>query len=411
MTLSTLVSLLDMFSLLLSSGLLALAHASTVAHVSPEHAYLLTPSFTGGEVDSINTWTATTNTTDSALNSALRAASNASFISYDDQFLAIVGTNSSFNLVDQRPGDWAAEGGAWAWDRDEVWFTSGVGAQNATAISVLHLRNNSISTPVFSGDPLPNPNGAYYFNRTVYFTTAGNATHAGGIVSIDPATNVVTTLLNSYYGQRFNYPDDLAWATVDGRSYLFFTDLGAPAVTASFEALADNPAPQIQNAVWRFDPLRKSLRAVISRADCAIPNGVRVNADATKLYVTDSSYSGFSGTANSSFGSGAVYEFALNDHALPVQKSLFALTRQGLADGIKLDDAGNVWVAAYDGYSVYAPDGKLLGVINANPLLLPGAGFPTQNFALAGDVLVVFAQTRLWTYKLAKQVVSPGNLS
>ena len=405
-------------SLAIASGLIAAARGASVAQLPAEDAYLLTPTFEGGDVDSITSWTANTKTTCDTLNSALDVASTANFIVYDDAFYDIIGakstagTNTSFNLVEQQDSDFAAEGGAWAWDRNEVWFASGVTGQNATVIHVLNLVDNTISTPSFTGAALANPNGAYYFNKTVYFSTAGNATHPSSIVSIDPATKVVSTILNSWYGLRFSFIDDLAWVTTaTNNSYLFFTDLGAPAVTASFKALAHNPAPQIQNAVWRYDPQRKSLRPVIPRSDVAIPNGVRANAAGTKLYVTDSSYSGFSGTANSSWGSGAVYEWHLNADVLPVQKSLLGLTRQGLADGLKVDDAGNVWVAAYDGISVYAPDGKLLGVISGVPLLVEGAGHPTQNFALAGDVLVVFAQLRVYTYKLAKQVVAAGNLS
>lgn len=393
------------------TGLIALARSASVVSIPAEDAYLLTPTFSGDDRESFNTWAYTTNTTDSALNVLLHSAKNASLISYDDEFLAIFGTNSSFKLIEERTTDFAAEGGAWAWDRNEVWFTSGVEGVDATSVSILNLADNTISTPSFSGDPLPNPNGAYYFNCTVYFTTAGNETHAGGIVSVDPATKVVTTILNSYYGFRFNYLDDLAWVQKGSNSYLYFTDLGAPALTKTFPALSSNPEEMLQNAIWRFDPQRKSLRPVIPRSDLAIPNGVRVNAEGTKLIVGDSSYAGLSGAANSSFGSGALYEYELDDRGLPVKKSMFGLTRQGLVDGIKLDDAGNVWSAEYDGIWVRDSEGKVLGVVNALPLVVDGAAYPLQNFALAGDTLVIFAQLRLWTVKLAKQVVQSGNLS
>lgn len=393
------------------AGLVALAKGSNIASIEEEKAYLLTPTFSGNDTSSFNSWTTTTTTTNASLNRVLHGTQNASFIMYDQEFLSIVGTNSSFKLIEQRDDAFAAEGGAWAWDRDEVWFSSGVEGENATAISILDLGNNTISTPLFSGDPLPNPNGAYYFNKTVYFTTAGNATHAGGIVAVNPATKVVTTILNSYFGLRFNYIDDMAWVQKNNKSYMFFTDLGAPTLTGTFPALADNPAPLLQNAVWRFDPERKSLRPVISRTDVAIPNGVRANYDGTKLYVGDSSFSGLSGTANSSWGNGAVYEYCLNDDGLPVEKRMFGLTRSGLTDGMKIDDAGNVWTADYSGIWIQAPDGKVLGSIPATSVLVSDSAYPIQNFALAGDVLVVFAQQRLWTYKLAKQVVAPGHLS
>lgn len=83
--------------------------------------------------------------------------------------------------------------------------------------------------------------------------------------------------------------------------------------------------------------------------------------------------------------------------------------REGLADGIKLDDAANVWTAEYEGIYVRNKYGKVLGVINATPLLVPGSSYVIENFALAGDTLVILAAERLWTLKLAKQIVAPGN--
>lgn len=404
--------MMQISSVIACTSLIALAQGSVVS-LQPEDAYLLTPTFSSNDTSSYNNWAGTTTTTNETLNGIFEEAANASVIIYDPEFFSTISSNATFNLIEQRTDAFAAEGGAWASDRNEVWFSSGVEGETATSISILNLCNNSISTPVFTGDPIPNPNGAYYFNNTIYFTTAGNATHAGGIIAINPATKVVTTVVNSYYGLRFNYIDDMAWLQKNGNSYLFFTDLGAPALTGTFPALTNNPAELLQNAVWRFDPQRKSLRPVIPRSDAAIPNGVRVNAEGTKLYVTDSSMSGLSGVANSSFGSGAIYEWELNDNALPVQKSLFSLTRNGLSDGLKIDDSGNVWTADYSGIWIQAPDGKILANIPAVPLLVDGikSSFPIQNFALAGDTLVVFAQLRVWTMQLSKQIVAPGNLS
>ncbi|KAL1310472.1 hypothetical protein AAFC00_000764 [Neodothiora populina] len=398
-------------TLILCSGVFSVAQGTRVASINAENAYVLTPTFEGNDTGSFNSWTTTTTTTDASLNTLFGSTKNASFLSYDDSFLDIIGQTANFQLVEQRDEPFASEGGAWASDRNEVWFSSTVEGVPASTISILNLVNNSVSTPVFTGDPIPNPNGAYYYNGTMYFTTAGNATHAGGIVAIDPATKHVTTVINSYFGLRFNYIDDMAWVNVGGKDYMFFTDLGAPALTGTFPALKDNPAPLLQNAVWRFDPARKSLRPVIPRSDVAIPNGVRANADGTKLYVGDSSMSGLSGAANSSWGNGAIYEYDLNADGLPVTKSMFGLTRSGLADGMKVDDAGNVWTADYAGIWVQAPDGKTIGTIISTSLLVPNSALAIANFALAGDVLVVLAQQRLYTLNLAKQIVAPGNLS
>lgn len=395
------------FSLFTYAGLLVVSHASSIAFIPPQDTYLLTSSFSTNVSES---WTASTTTTNSSLNSVVNGAQNASFIVYDQGFLSIIGDQPNLTLVEQRADQFAAEGGVWAWDRNEVWFSSGV-YENATSIYVLNLSNNTITNPTFTGDPIPNANGGYYYNRTVYFTTAGNANQVASIVSINPATKVATTIVNSYFGLRFNFVDDVAWVRRGGYSYMFFTDLGDYAMDSSYPATANIQKPIIQNAVWRFDPLRQYLRPVIPRSDVAIPNGVRVNAEGTKLYVTDNSYWKSSGFANSSFGEAAVYEYELNEDALPVKKSMFSYAREGIADGIKLDDAGNVWTAEYEGIYVRNKYGKVLGVINATPLLVPGSSYVIENFALAGDTLVILAAERLWILKLAKQIVAPDNLS
>ena len=95
---------------------------------------------------------------------------------------------------------------------------------------------------------------------------------------------------------------------------------------------------------------------------------------------------------------------------MPVNKRMFSLARTSFADGMHLDDAGNVWTAEGDGIWVRSPEGTPLGVINVAPLIAPGEP-PLANFALAGDVLVVLAQSKIWTLKLPRMVVAPDNLS
>lgn len=399
-------------SLTAFGALLPLAQSFTFSSISAQDTYLLPNPFSGNDTTSENSWTATTTAANSSLNTILRPAQNSSFIVYDDlEFFSIFDPQFNFTLIQRRDDDFAAEGGAWAWDRNQVWFSSSGVTEYSSTIYILDLANNSVSMPVLTGDPIVNPNGAYYFNRTVYFTYRGSTTYAPGIAAIDPATNIATNVVNSYFGLRFNFPDDVAWVRKGGYSYMFFTDLGEPGLLAEDKDVSpDEPPSDIQNAVWRFDPQRQTVRAVIPRSDIAVPNGLRVNADGTKLYVGDTSTSSLSGPANYSWGSAALYEYELNERALPVQKSMFSLTRQGFVDGIKVDDAGNVWTAEFDGIWIRSPDGETIAVINAAQLVETGTRH-ISNFALAGDTLIVFGQSQLWSLKLARQIVAPDNLS
>ncbi|KAM6477382.1 hypothetical protein HDV62DRAFT_372886 [Trichoderma sp. SZMC 28011] len=338
----------------------------------------------------------------------LKEAYNANFVIYDAEFKDILGKNPTLELVAQDDEVVAYEGGLWVADRDEVWMTSSVVVYNRTWISILKLKDNTIHTPSFHGDDFVTPNGGYYFNGTAYFGTVGNVTSPAGVVGINPRTKEVTTVVNSYFGLNFNFIDDVAWTRRCGKNYMFFTDYGTPAV---FPGVANKGKLQIANAVWRFDPQDATLMPVILRSEVAAPNGVRVNADGTKLFVGDYSLTSVIGAANETFGSPSVIEYDLDEDARPVNKRPFFMARDAAVDGIHLDDFGRVWTAEDDAISVRDKKGKLLGSINTWNLRENSTVPVVANFALAGDRLVVLASTRIWVVKLGQQLVSGGDLS
>ena len=47
----------------------------------------------------------------------------------------------------------------------------------------------------------------------------------------------------------------------------------------------------------------------------------------------------------------------------------------------------------------------MIGLFNAETLLVPGGEIPIANFALAGNVLVIEANERMWSLELAETVV------
>ncbi len=112
-------------------------------------------------------------------------------------------------------------------------------------------------------------------------------------------------------------------------------------------------------------------------------------------------------------GSNAIYKFDLvadeNGVPWPVNKRLFGISRTGISDGMKVDDYGRVWTGEGEGIVVRDPSGKVLGLFNAETLLVDrGAGGPIENFALAGDKLVIEGNERLWILDLAETVMSAG---
>ncbi|THV54897.1 hypothetical protein BGAL_0018g00530 [Botrytis galanthina] len=374
------------------------ASIDTTILIDPESTYLILPDYHGN----INQSFIDTQTSNTKLSVLLTSAKSSAFISYDPEFLKLLGTNPIATLIVQRNYSFANEAGIWVPDRNEVWFTSS-SIDDTTTISVLNLDTSEISTPNTSISII-NPNGGTYFNHLVYLASDGNTTTSPAIYAIDPATGYTEIIINSYFGIPFNGPNDLTWVNHHGTPYLFFTD-------DPLSSLYDGgPSAVLPDAVWRFSPTTKSLVPVISRADILVPNGINVNAAMNTLYVTDTTPITTTDSGGYNSGSNAIYKFDLDTDLFPINKRLIGISRMGIPDGIHIDDQNRIWTAEGEGIVVRNNVGKVLGLFNAELFLDDPAGEPgieIANFALAGDVLVVEGSGKLWTVKLAEVVVSP----
>lgn len=401
---STVLALISLCVVLLNAAPVPTGATSTnaIASIDPRLIYLLPPGFVGNLalnfVDTV--------TSDSTIAGSFLAAKRAPFISYDPEFLQIIGESpNSPQLISQRDELFADEAGVWVPDKNQVWFTSST-VNNAGNLSILDLGTSKIFRPNTS-IPLVTPNGGYYFEGKVYFTGQGTTTVEPCIYAIDIHTYETTIVINSYFGLRFGGPNDLTWArrrSRDGKkSFMFFSDEPQSYV------FAGGLPPMLPNAVWRYDPEDESIVPVISRADILVPNGVAVNADSSKLYVTDTPFAAaYLPAETPSSGSPAIFSFELDEDGFPVNKRMLGIARSGIPDGIKVDDAGRIWTGEGEGIVVRNSRGKVLGVFNSEIFLENYQNEPPiANFALADDTLVVLAMQRVWTLKLAQTVVSP----
>ena len=171
---------------------------------------------------------------------------------------------------------------------------------------------------------------------------------------------------------------------------------------------------------------------MIARADVLIPNGVAVSQDFSHLYITDDVPTTLFGAGDKSSGSPAIYRFDLDGDFMvsrdpagyrnrtgpalcmqanlcvqPTQKRLISFVREGIADGIKVDDRGRIWTGEGQGIVVRNPQGKTLGIINSSFFLDADEELAFANFALAGDMLVVEAINSIYLVSLTETVVSP----
>ena len=147
-------------------------------------------------------------------------------------------------------------------------------------------------------------------------------------------------IADAFDGRKLNSPNDLA---LDPHGGIYFTDPRHRAGGAALE--------QPVMGVYHVDVSSGEVRRVID--DLEYPNGVRVSADGSALYVADTRR-------------GELWRFAiLAPGRLGERKLLFSgdpvLDGPG-PDGIALDSRGNVY-ATYRSLVVVAPDGRALGRI------------------------------------------------
>jgi len=152
-----------------------------------------------------------------------------------------------------------------------------------------------------------------------------------------------TVLADRYEGKRLNSPNDLVYKS-DGS--LYFTD-----PPFGLRKLADDPKKELPFAgVYRW----ANGKLQLLNKDFGAPNGIAFSPDEKILYVNDS----FSKT---------YWRFDVQpDGTLANKKLLVDMSsskEDGVPDGIKIDQKGNLYGAGPGGIWVLTPEGKHLGTI------------------------------------------------
>jgi gluconolactonase len=146
----------------------------------------------------------------------------------------------------------------------------------------------------------------------------------------------VTVLADGHEGRRLNSPNDLVYKS-DGA--LYFTDppYGLP------RGHADRRRELPYSGVFRWFGGRLELLT----ADLTGPNGLAFSPDERYLYVTD-------------WEKAALMRYDVHDDGTVANGRIFFKTG---ADGLKVDQRGNVYAAGGEGVKVISPAGKALGAI------------------------------------------------
>ena len=170
------------------------------------------------------------------------------------------------------------------------------------------------------------------------------------IVKLDDQMRA-TSFIDKYQGKPLNSPNDMVFAS-DGA--LWFTDppyFYADPTNAKIDADKQPGKVQKTNNVYRYKDGK--LTAVIT--DLPRPNGIGFSPDGKTLYVDNTE------------PKSQLYRYDVKaDGTVSGKKLMFDWTADkgaGVADGLKIDSKGNIWVTGEGGIRIVSPEGKVLGQI------------------------------------------------
>jgi gluconolactonase len=172
----------------------------------------------------------------------------------------------------------------------------------------------------------------------------------------------VTRLVDRRDGRRLNAPNDVA---VKSDGSIWFTD---PLYGIQSDYEGGRQVSEQPPALYRVDP--QSGVIAVAAGDFDGPNGLAFSPDERRLYVSET------GDQTSASPKQNIRVFDVMPDGGLRGGDVFHKIEPGYADGLCVDDEGNLWSSAADGVHCIAPDGKLLGKI-----LVP---YRVSNLAFGG---------------------------
>ncbi len=163
----------------------------------------------------------------------------------------------------------------------------------------------------------------------------------------DKPNQKFVTVADRYEGKRFNSPNDLV---VHSSGAIYFTD-----PPYGLEDQMEDPEKEISyQGIYRIAPDGKVM---LLTKEMERPNGIGLSPDEKTLYVANSHgprlvWMAFAVKGDGTLGQGRVFF----DGAPLARK-----WNRGSADGMAIDQHGNVWATAPGGVAVISPEGKHLG--------------------------------------------------
>ncbi|KAI5247731.1 calcium-dependent phosphotriesterase [Aureobasidium subglaciale] len=352
------------------------------------YASSMPPSFerqssAGGAFSPNDTFTEAQVSSDPSLN----LVRNATFVVFDERGSQILGSSPRIEYVFASRNDSIHEGPVYVPLLDAIIFSlphQGIYQQQIIRLngSTPRLENYTTTSPVYA------VNGGKLFDGNIYWAVEAGfplpsprngslVAQRPGIYKLDPSTGEVTTLLNNYFGQAFNSPNDL-W--VDAQGDIWFTD--------SWYGYAINVTayPVLRPATYRFRP--STGRVTIVEDSIAQPNGIGMSPDGRTMYISDTGVTDFSNYPADGplprynynpLGGNSLYAFDV----VPSPVGSYIINKRPIYLAQTFGDDG--FHVAQNGYLIAAEGGGVTVLSEYGEMLLRiETGFTVNNIQFAG---------------------------
>ena len=183
-----------------------------------------------------------------------------------------------------------------------------------------------------------------------------------------------TTLVDTYREMRLNSPNDVAWHS---NGWLYFTD-----PSYGLAGLENDPLRELDyNGIYRLSP---DGEIQLLERNQTRPNGLAFSPDEETLYV-----------ANSDAENKVWYAYNVIHGIIGNPRIFFDANDQtatGAADGMKVDENGNIFATGPGGVWVFDPDGSHLGTIKPDEV--------PANVAWGDDGSTLYMTARTGLYRV-----------
>ncbi len=209
-------------------------------------------------------------------------------------------------------------------------------------------------------------NGLRSFREPSEFSNGNFARKDGGFLTCEHLTRRLTRTLRTgsievvcdqYESKRLNSPNDVI---EDSLGNVWFTDPTYGIISDEEGKKAD--PEQARNRVYSVDRWTGDVTAQIDAL--SMPNGLCLSPDERHLFVGDSGAEQGPELGYDPDGPRSVYKYALTQSGdIKGQGREFCRVAEGVPDGVRCDQEGNLWVATGAGIECFDGNGNSIGVI------------------------------------------------